>query len=296
MTSAIQVEHVTFGYGREKPILRDISFAVRAGVFLAIAGPNGAGKSTLLNIVAGTLKPQSGTVLLDGANLRSYGVQEIARRVAVVRQEFVPAFGFSVLETVLMARTPHYGRFGFETRADRELAARALELTDTARFASRPLANLSAGERQRVFIARALAQDTPILLLDEPTSFLDFRHQVRIYDLLRSIQRDKGTTIVAVTHDINLAAQYCDEALLLYGWAESADAAASGRSAKPSHYRIGEVSDVLVPAAVERAFRVRVFAGVVGRERFLLPLGAMAKDADHAGQKPAGPATESEHM
>lgn len=294
MTSAIQIEHVTFGYGRDKPILLDISFAVRTGVFLAIAGPNGAGKSTLLNIMAGALTPQSGTVLLDAANLRSYAVHEIARRVAVVRQEFVPAFGFSVLETVLMARTPYYGRFGFETGADRELAERALELTDTARFASRPLGNLSAGERQRVFIARALAQDTPILLLDEPTSFLDFKHQVKIYDLLKSIQRDKGTTIVAVTHDINLAAQYCDEALLLCGLAESPDAAGSGRSAKPPHYRIGEVSDVLAPEAVERAFEVRMFSGVVGRIRFLLPLGAMAKDTDRSGHSPAGSATERE--
>lgn len=295
MTSTIQIEHVTFGYGRDEPILRDISFAVRRGVFLAIAGPNGVGKSTLLNIMAGALAPQSGTVLLDAANLRSYGVQEIARRVAVVRQEFVPAFGFSVLETVLMARTPYYGRFGFETRADRELAAQALELTDTARFASRSLTNLSAGERQRVFIARALAQDTPTLLLDEPTSFLDFKHQVKIYDLLKSIQRDKGTTIVAVTHDINLAAQYCDEALLLYGLAESPDAAGSGHPAEPPHYRIGEVADVLAPEAVERAFKVRVFSGAVGRERFLLPLGAMAKDTDRSGHRPAGPATEREH-
>ncbi len=296
MKSAIQVEHVTFGYGRDKPILRDLHFAARTGVFLAIAGPNGVGKSTLLNIMGGTLTPQSGTILLDGANLRSYGVQEVARRVAVVRQEFVPAFGFSVLETVLMARTPYYGRLGFESQADRELTEHALELTDTARFASRPLANLSAGERQRVFIARALAQDTPILLLDEPTSFLDFKHQVKIYDLLKSIQRDKGTTIVAVTHDINLAAQYCDEALLLCGLAESPDAAGSGRSVKPPHYRIGEVSDVLAPEAVERAFNIRVFSGVVGRERFLLPLGAMAKDADRSSRKATGPAPEREHM
>jgi iron complex transport system ATP-binding protein len=292
MTSAIQVEHVTFGYGRDEPILQDLNFAVRTGAFLAIAGPNGVGKSTLLNILAGTLRPQSGTVLLENAELRSYGIREIARRIAVVRQEFRPAFGFSVMETVLMARTPYYGRFGFETRVDRELVTRALELTDTTRFASRPLASLSAGERQRVFIARALAQNTPILLLDEPTSFLDFRHQVGIYDLLRSVRQDKAKTIVAVTHDINLAGQYCDEALLLYGRTDSWETAEGARPREHPRYRIGEVDDILTAEEVERAFRVRVCSRRIGQGRVLMPLGIMAKDAGSSGRKPQRPPTQ----
>jgi iron complex transport system ATP-binding protein len=271
MTSAIQAEHVTFGYRRGKPVLRDINFEVRAGAFLAIVGPNGAGKSTLINICAGLLRPQSGQVLLDGANLRSCSVQDIARKVAVVRQEFVPAFGFSVLETVLMARTLYYGRLGFESKTDRELAMRALELTETTDFAARPLGSLSAGERQRVFIARGLAQNTPILLLDEPTSFLDLKHQVKIYDLLKSIQIEKGTTIVAITHDINLATQYCDETLLLYP--------SSRQPSEHPSYRIGKTSQILTPEEVERAFDVRVFSAMVGNERFLIPLGARTKDS-----------------
>ena len=272
MTSAIQVEHVAFGYGRDRLVLQDISFAVRPGTFLAVAGPNGAGKSTLLNLLAGLLKPQSGAILVEGVDLRSCSVPARARKIAVVRQEFIPAFGFSVAETVLMARTLHYGRLGFETEADRGLVRRALELTDTAGFAVRPLGSLSAGERQRVFIARGLAQDTPILLLDEPTSFLDWKHQVKIYDLLKSVQLHHGTTVVAITHDLNLAGQYCDEALLLYP--------PGSRSPESPSYRIGKTPEILTPEEIERAFGIRVFSAMVGDERFLIPRAAREEGAD----------------
>jgi iron complex transport system ATP-binding protein len=269
MTSTLRAEHITFAYSRDKPVLQDISFDVSSGTFLAVVGPNGAGKSTLVNLLAGLLTPQAGEILLDGVNLRSYRVQDIARKVAVVRQEFVPAFGFSVAETVLMARTLYYGRWGFESQTDRELVKQALELTDTAGFAGRPLASLSAGERQRVFIARGLAQNTPLLLLDEPTSFLDWKHQGRIYDLLKSIQIEKGTTIVAITHDLNLAAQYCDQTLLLYPPDRQPAASAS--------YRIGKTPDVLTPQEIERAFEARVFSAMVGDQKFLIPWGARAE-------------------
>jgi iron complex transport system ATP-binding protein len=177
------------------------------GTFLAIAGPNGAGKSTLLNLLCGLLSPRSGTIRIDAAPVESYSTEALAKKVAVVWQESMPVFGFSVIDTVMMARTPYYGPMGFESEADREIVAEALEATDTAGFALRPLGSLSAGERQRVFIARAMAQNTPILLLDEPTNFLDLKHQVGIYDLLKAAQLQIGKTIVAVTHDINLAAQ-----------------------------------------------------------------------------------------
>jgi len=276
MTATIQAEHVTFGYGRDRPVLRDVSFEVQAGMFLAVVGPNGAGKSTLINILAGLLQPQSGAVLLEGVNVRSSRVQDIARRVAVVRQEFIPIFGFSVMETVLMARTPHFGRLGFETKADRELAMQALELTETVEFAARSLDSLSAGERQRVFIARGLAQNAPILLLDEPTSFLDLKHQVQIYDLLKSVQLEKSTTIVAITHDLNLAAQYCDRTLLLYPLGR--------RPAESPSCRIGKTADILTPSEIERAFDVHVFSAIVGDKRFLIPLGARARGSNLPGQ------------
>jgi iron complex transport system ATP-binding protein len=280
MTAAIQVNQVSFNYGPQKPVLSRIDFAVESGTFLAVAGPNGAGKSTLVQIIAGILKPGAGRVLLDGQDLSSYGVRELARHIALVRQEFVPAFGFSVIETVLMARTPHYGAWGFESREDRDLVMKALERTDTARFASRALGSLSSGERQRVFLARALAQNTPILLLDEPTSFLDLKYQVGIYDLLKSIQADMGVTILAVTHDINLASQYCDEALLLCPLTEGPDARPD-RPGPHDHpqFRIGRTSEIFAPEEIQQAFGIRVFAGRVGAERFILPLGTRAKDA-----------------
>jgi iron complex transport system ATP-binding protein len=183
-----------------------------------------------------------------------------------------------VAEAVLMARTAYYGSAGFESEADRRLAAMALELTDTARFAARPLGSLSGGERQRVFVARALAQDTPILLMDEPTSFLDLKHQVATYDLLKTIQAEKSRTIITVTHEINLAAQYCDEALLL-----------RPAGSEGCHYRVGPPSEIFTAENIRETFGVGVFSAPIGRENFFIPLGTMAKDAQYADRPPSAP-------
>lgn len=263
MSVTIEIDNLNFSYTRDRTILQDLSFQVKTGTFLAIAGPNGAGKSTLLNLICGLLAPDSGTIRLDGARVGSYSTESLAEKVAVVRQEYIPVFGFSVVETVLMARTRYFGSLGFESRADRQAVSDALEATDTAQFASRSLSSLSGGERQRVFIARALAQASSALLLDEPTSFLDFKHQVGIYDLLKAAQIDKGKTIVAVTHDINLASQYCDEMLLL---------GADGR------YHLGDTGTVLSPDRIREVFDVDVFTGRIGREKFFIPLGKYARD------------------
>jgi len=271
MSGIIQVENLTFGYTPQRMILKDMSFEIESGTFLAIAGPNGAGKSTLLNLLCKKLRPGSGTIKIDAEPIESYSIEALARKVAIVRQEFVPVFGFSVMETVLMARTPYYKPTGFETKADQQMVAEALEATDTAQFATRSLASLSAGERQRVFIARALAQNTAILLLDEPTNFLDLKHQVGIYDLLKATQMEKAKTVVSVTHDINLAAQYCDEILLL-----GAD----------SSYQHGYPKDVFSPEQIKKVFDVKVFSGTVGREKFFIPLGKLAKDSNQTCGKP----------
>ncbi len=273
----IEVRHLSFEYSQVE-VLRDLSFEVGRRSFLAIAGPNGAGKSTLLNLLCGLLKPKSGSIRIDTAAIESYSAKTLARKVAVVRQEFVPVFGFSVIETVMMARTPHYGQMGFETKTDREIVNEALKATDTTQFASRLLTRLSGGERQRVFIARALAQNTDILLLDEPTSFLDLKHQVGIYDLLKATQLEKGKTIVAVTHDINLAAQYADVALLL-GGPSLCNTSQNGTQAD-SHYQYGRTEDVFSPEQIEKVFGVRTFTGKVGTEKFFLPLGKFAKDTN----------------
>jgi len=280
MTPSVRVQNVSFAYQRKDWILQDLSFTVEPGTFLAVVGPNGAGKSTLINLIAGLLPPSSGTVSLDDRDVRSHRPAERAARIAIVRQEFVPVFGLSVAEAVLMARTAYYGPLGFESDRDRDLATRALESTDTLRFASRPLASLSGGERQRVFIARALAQDTPILLMDEPTSFLDLKHQVAIYDLLKTIGLQEAKTIIAVTHDINLASQYCDEAILLPPRPDSPTTSQEGHPpTQPPPYRVGPPAEVFTAEGIEQAFGVKVFSGVVGAEKFFIPLGKMAKDA-----------------
>lgn len=260
--SIIKTQNLSFSY-EQTPILRDLSFEIQPGSFLAIAGPNGVGKSTLVNLLSGSLKPDSGNITIDRAPSDSYSAQQLAAKVAVVRQEFVPVFGFSVIETVSMARTPYFDQFGFETATDKKIVADALKSTETDHFATRLLNQLSGGERQRVFIARALAQDTPILLLDEPTSFLDLRHQVGIYDLLKKMQTEEQKTIVAVTHDINLASQYCDNVLLL------------GDDMK---YYLGPPKTVLTKEKLEEVFKITGFTGQVGAENFFLPLGKFAKD------------------
>lgn len=271
MNAIIKVENLSFAYA-QSTILKDISFELMQGQFLTIAGPNGAGKTTLLNLLCGLLKPKAGSIEIDTADIESYSVKKLAQKVAVVRQEFVPVFDFTVQQTVAMARMPYLGTFGFESNIDKEVIAEALEMTDTIQFASRPLAQLSGGERQRVFIARALAQNTPILLLDEPTSFLDLKHQVGIYDLLKAAQLERGKTIVSVTHDINLAAQYADVALLL-----STD----------TGYRIGCIKDIFSAEQIEKVFSVRTFSASVGKEKFFLPLGKFAKDSRIIATEPA---------
>jgi iron complex transport system ATP-binding protein len=269
----IEIENLCFAYKAQPEILKNISFRLAQGGFLSIAGPNGAGKTTLLNLLSGLLEPTAGTIRIDDCFLQSYSIRRLAKKVAVVRQEFVPIFEFSTLQVVSMARTPYLGTFAFESKADQRAITDALEMTDTARFADRPLNHLSGGERQRVFIARALAQQTPILLLDEPTSFLDMKHQVGIYDLLKKMQQEYGKTIVAVTHDINLTIQYADEALLL---------------GTDSNYIMGKTKDVFSRQQIEKVFGVRTFAGRVGQESFFLPLGKFAKDNQVITGKPAG--------
>jgi len=257
MSVTIKVENLGFSYA-QRTILKDISFEVEAGAFIAIAGPNGAGKSTLIKLICGLLKTDNGSIEIHSRNIKRYSEKELAMKVAVVHQEFVPGFDFTVAETVAMARTVYMGTLGFESAEDKDAIDEALNSTDTLEFASRPINQLSGGERQRVFIARAIAQDTDILLLDEPTSFLDLKHQVGIYDLLKKMQKEKGKTIICVTHDINLTNQYCDQSLLL-----SAE----------QQWQFGRTEDVFSSETIERFFAVKTFEGRVREKKFFLPLG-----------------------
>ena len=209
----MEVIDVSFAYGTRIAV-DGVSLAVRRGEFVGVIGPNGSGKSTLLRLLSGIFRPKSGEVLLEGCPLGSISRSDLARRVAVVTQEPVIDFAFSVTEVVLMGRAPHLGGAVFESTRDIDIARRAMLRTEVLELADRFVQELSGGERQRVILARALAQETPLLLLDEPTAFLDIRHQVEVFGLLRSL-RNEGYTIVAAVHDLNLAAAYCDRLALL---------------------------------------------------------------------------------
>lgn len=211
---AVRLEKASFRYDRTW-VLRDVSLDVEHGAFLGILGPNGSGKTTLLNLIDGILAPREGRVLLEGAHAASLDRNELARIVAVVPQDSPLIFPFTVQEIVLMGRAPHLGRWRFEGKQDFEIARNAMERTGTLPLAGRPMSALSGGERQRVFIARALAQEPRILLLDEPTSNLDIRHQSAFFGLVAELNRTQGLTVIAVSHDINLASLYCRRIVLL---------------------------------------------------------------------------------
>ncbi|MEE9217988.1 MAG: ABC transporter ATP-binding protein [Acidobacteriota bacterium] len=211
MKLALRGIHHDYGRG---PVLAGVSCEVPQKDFLAVVGPNGAGKSTLLRVAAALLEPTEGEVRLDGRLIRDLSRTEVAQRVALVPQESSMAFPFSVLDIVLMGRHPHLAAWQIESRADREAARQALSRVGLEGFESRRFYELSGGEKQRVILARAIAQGAPLLLLDEPTAYLDLRHQVGIYDILSDLNA-AGTTIVAVTHDINLVSAYCRHALAL---------------------------------------------------------------------------------
>jgi iron complex transport system ATP-binding protein len=212
--SGIEVRDLRFSYG-ERPVLTGVDLSVRSGEIVGLLGPNGSGKSTLVKVLSGVLKPYEGSAGLGGHELRSMATREIARTLAVVPQEPVFGFSFSVLEVVLMGRHPHLTGLAFESDSDIARAREALEQCGALEFAHRPVLELSAGERQRVVAARALAQEPKFLLLDEPSSFMDIRHQVELYDLIRSQADDEGTGVLAVLHDLNIAAEYCDRIYLL---------------------------------------------------------------------------------
>jgi iron complex transport system ATP-binding protein len=196
------------------PILDAVSLSVGEGSFLALVGPNGAGKTTLLRTVNGLVEPAAGEVRLGGTAVAELSARALARRVATVPQETNLGFDFDARSVVEMGRTPHRSRFGGGADGEGEAVARALDRTDTAALADRSVGDLSGGERQRVLLARALAQDTPALLLDEPTASLDINHQLATLSLVRELVRE-GRTAVAAIHDLDLAARFCDRMALL---------------------------------------------------------------------------------
>jgi len=210
----IEVNSISFRY-HEDWVLQDVSFRVEKGEFVGVIGPNGSGKTTLLKILYRLLSPRKGEILFELVPMRKMDRNDIARRIAVVAQETQLLFPFSVLETVLMGRSPYLGHLMFESEKDLEIAKKAMEWTKVFPFSERPMDELSGGERKRVFIARALAQEPEVILLDEPTANLDIHHQIDFLDLILTLNRERGLTIVMASHDMNIASEFCDRLILL---------------------------------------------------------------------------------
>jgi iron complex transport system ATP-binding protein len=234
----IAARDISFGYDGTL-VLAGVGLSACSGEVVGLIGPNGSGKTTLLRILYGALRPRAGLVSLDDAPVVSLGAQELARRVGVVAQEAPPELPITVAEMVLLGRSPHRSAFERYTLDDRRLAAAALRRVRMRQLADRSFGALSGGEKQRVMIARTLAQEADHLLLDEPTNHLDIRHQHEVLGLVRTLD----VTTVVVLHDLNLAARYCDRLILL----DRGDVA-----------RIGTPSQVLTPDVLEPVYEVAV--------------------------------------
>ncbi|MFH1397352.1 MAG: ABC transporter ATP-binding protein [Candidatus Omnitrophota bacterium] len=214
MENLLTLNNLRGGYHKQE-IIRGISLEISKGDFLGIIGPNGSGKTTLLRLMSRALKPQAGKILLKGEDISFLDLKQFCCQVAFVSQDALINFSFSVFEIVLMGRIPHLKRLQTETKNDLRIAELALIMTDTVHLKDKMINELSSGERQRVLIARALAQEPVLLFLDEPTAHLDIGHQVQILDLLRRLNRNENLTIIMVLHDLNLAGEYCNRVVLL---------------------------------------------------------------------------------
>lgn len=214
MNSAVKVKNISHSYGADS-VLKKISFSIRKGDFFIIIGPNGSGKTTLMRVISGIIKPDEGKLDILDRPVQDYPRRSLARIIAFVPQMETLDFPFVVSEVVLMGRSPHQGMLGLEQKHDLEIANQAMAFTGVEHLAHRRVDQLSGGERQRVFIARAICQEPQIILLDEPTASLDLRHQVRVMDLMERLKQERGITVIMVSHDVNLAAMYCDQLLLL---------------------------------------------------------------------------------
>ncbi|NLL49370.1 MAG: ABC transporter ATP-binding protein [Firmicutes bacterium] len=212
MVDKIRLENVSYSY-EQIPVVKNLSLRVQTSLFYGVVGPNGAGKSTLLKLMDAYLKPQQGTVFLGGKPLSSYSLSELAKEIAMIPQHS-HYFPFTVEEMVLLGRTPFYTRLGKPGPDDLKIAKEAMEVTGVHHLASRLVSDLSGGERQRVTLARAFAQRTEVLLLDEPTTHLDLEHQISTCRLLKERTKE-GVTAVAVLHDLNLVSSFCDYVFVL---------------------------------------------------------------------------------
>ncbi len=238
----IQADRVWCGYP-DHPVLRDVSFAIQPGEFVAILGPNGSGKTTLMLALSGIVPIQQGSIRLSGDVLEQLSHRERARRMAAIAQESELRLPFSCREVIWMGRYPHQKRWQLETSDDSRVVRRVMTLTDTESLADRLITAVSGGEKQRVMMARVLAQETAVLLLDEATSAMDIRRKLQIFRVLEQLNRSDGITVLAVLHDINLAALFCRRLMFLQEGELVAD---------------GPTEQVLTPEILESVYHTRV--------------------------------------
>jgi iron complex transport system ATP-binding protein len=242
MDALLRMQDVAAGYDGRR-ILEDISLTIHRSECIGIIGPNGAGKSTLLKVLSGALRPYEGSVIYGTHDLYSIPLRKVAREMAFVGQHTTIQFPFLVREIVMTGRTPFLKNTGAFSQADSEIVTQSLEATDSAALGDRRIDTISAGERQRVMIARALAQTPQHLFLDEPTSHLDIGHQIEILDLVKRLNKKKGLTVITVLHDLNLASEYCDRLILLQNG---------------TVYALGTPQEVLTYQAIEAVYKTVV--------------------------------------
>ena len=261
MTNAhtLAVQQLTLGYG-EHTVIDSLDLVVPPGRVTGIVGANACGKSTLLRSMSRLLAPRQGQVVLDGHDVHRLPAKQLARTMGLLPQSPIAPEGITVADLVGRGRHPHQALFARWSRQDDAAVAAALEVTGTTDLAERAVDELSGGQRQRVWIAMALAQQTDLLLLDEPTTFLDVSHQVEVLDLLTDLNRSRGTTVVMVLHDLNLAARYCDHLIALAG----------GRC-----HIAGDPGTVLTAETVAAVFALdsRVIVDPVSGRPLMLPIG-----------------------
>jgi iron complex transport system ATP-binding protein len=265
----LRVDGVGAGYGA-RPVLHHLTLTVGAGEVVGLIGPNGSGKSTLIRVASRGLAPATGTVRIGDVDPYALPARRAARLVAVVPQDVAPAFAYTVLEVVLMGRSPYLSPWGGGSRDDWAIAREAMARTDVEHLADRALDRLSGGERQRVVLAQALAQRAPLLLLDEPTTHLDLRHVIEVLSLVRQLARSRGTACLAVFHDLNLAAAYCDRIYAL----------SDGRIAAE-----GEPAEVITANLLRAVFGVD--AEVFPSPTTGLPIVSPVSEAARAASRPA---------
>src|SRR6266480_1820843 len=261
----LDVDGLTFGYAKQ-PLLYAVHLQVRAGEMLGLLGPNGSGKTTLLRLISGVLRPQQGKIFLEGRDLQQWGRRGAARRIAVVPQELHMPFAFTVEDMVGLGRTPFVNFLGSQTKHDQSIVQEAMQAAGIDTLAPRFFNELSGGERQRVIIAMALAQEPRLLLLDEPTSHLDIKYQVETLELVQRLNRERGVTVIAAMHDLNLAARYFPR-LLLFQRGIVADAGPA---------------EVLEPHLLKRVYGIDVQVGILrGAEHIsVLPPGSEIAEED----------------